>query len=159
MPEITVHLSRVRRLVRPGYGHRRLGAVTVRKSTDGSHTCPRGNTGETGPPPDGPGHVGNHLAHLSGFFTWVAHTPPDCCRTETRRRRPTTADPAPDREHCPRRRWDLKNTVDRIETFHHLTAAATRRTGAPTLHRHARPLRDRAIVFTILGSGPAPRRI
>ncbi|MFI6182971.1 tyrosine-type recombinase/integrase [Nonomuraea sp. NPDC051191] len=48
----------------------------------------------------------------------------------------------------------VKNVLDRIEDFHQLTG---RRhggtTGKPTLHRHARPLRDRAIVHLILSTG------
>ncbi|HUR06117.1 MAG TPA: tyrosine-type recombinase/integrase [Nonomuraea sp.] len=53
----------------------------------------------------------------------------------------------------------VKNVLDRLESFHQLTGrrhrggarAATGATGAT--HRHARPLRDRAIVHTMLGTG------
>jgi integrase len=47
----------------------------------------------------------------------------------------------------------LKNTVDRIEAFHRLTGRRHRGDAVPAVHRHARPLRDRAIVFVLLGTG------
>jgi site-specific recombinase XerC len=48
----------------------------------------------------------------------------------------------------------VKNVLDRIEGFHQLNGRRHRGGGqAPALHRHARPLRDRAIVHLILGTG------
>jgi integrase len=46
----------------------------------------------------------------------------------------------------------LKNVLDRLDGFHQRTGRRHR--GArPGLHRHARPLRDRAIVHLLLGTG------
>ncbi len=48
----------------------------------------------------------------------------------------------------------VKNVLDRIEGFHQLNGRRHRGGGqAPAVHRHARPLRDRAIVHLILGTG------
>jgi site-specific recombinase XerD len=102
-----------------------------------------------------PATVGNHLAHLSGFFTWVAaHAPGLLPHGDLTKKADPPPIPAPEpRALSEAKVRTLKNTVDRIETFHHLTGRRHRGDGAPTLHRHARPLRDRAIVFTILGTG------
>ena len=48
----------------------------------------------------------------------------------------------------------VKNVLDRIEGFRQLTGRRHRGGGeAPPVHRHSRPLRDRAIVHLILGTG------
>lgn len=47
----------------------------------------------------------------------------------------------------------VKNVLDRIEGFHQLNGRRHRGSAAPAVHRHARPLRDRAIVHLILGTG------
>ena len=48
----------------------------------------------------------------------------------------------------------VKNVLDRIEGFHRLTGRAHRAEGTtPAVHRHARPLRDRAIAHLMLGTG------
>ncbi len=47
----------------------------------------------------------------------------------------------------------VKNVLDRIEGFHQLNGRRHRGGEAPPVHRHARPLRDRAIVHLILGTG------
>jgi hypothetical protein len=47
----------------------------------------------------------------------------------------------------------VKNVLDRIEGFHQLTGRRHRGDPAPAVHRHARPLRDRAIVHLLLGTG------
>lgn len=48
----------------------------------------------------------------------------------------------------------VKNVLDRIEAFHQLTGRRHRGTDQPrALHRHSRPLRDRAIVDLVFGTG------
>src|SRR6266496_6283151 len=47
----------------------------------------------------------------------------------------------------------VKNVLDRIEGFHQLNGRRHRGGQALAVHRHARPLRDRAIVHLILGTG------
>ncbi|WP_158088656.1 tyrosine-type recombinase/integrase [Thermoactinospora rubra] len=46
----------------------------------------------------------------------------------------------------------VKNVIDRIETFHELKGRRHRGTG-PRVHAHARPARDRAIVYLLFGTG------
>ncbi len=47
----------------------------------------------------------------------------------------------------------VKNIVDRIETFHELKGRRHRGTSSPRGHAHARPLRDRAIIYLLFGTG------
>jgi integrase len=127
--KIRLHLTRFAEYFAAGYGHRRITAVTVREAN-------------------------GWLAHLSGFFTWVAAHRPDLLLHVDQTKK---ADPPPIPAPMPRalpdaKVWTLKNTVDRIESYHHLTGRR-HRGEAPVLHRHARPLRDRAIIFVILGTG------
>ncbi|WP_420895863.1 tyrosine-type recombinase/integrase [[Actinomadura] parvosata] len=46
----------------------------------------------------------------------------------------------------------VKNIVDRIEVFHELKGRRHRGAG-PRTHAHARPLRDRAIIYLLFGTG------
>jgi integrase len=154
--KITLHLTRFAEYFAAGYGHRRLTAVTMREVNGWlAHLSAAGNTGRDGTSaPMAAATVGNHLAHLSGFFTWVASHCPDLLPHGDPTKK---TDPPPIPAPTPRalsaaKVRTLKNTVDRIESFHHLTGRR-HRGAAPTLHRHARPLRDRAIVFVILGTG------
>lgn len=155
--KIAVHLRRFSDWFAAGYGHRRLGAVTVREVNAWlAHLSAAGNVGRDGATgPMAASTVGNHLAHLSGFFTWVAAHRPDLLPGGDPTKR---ADPPPLPAPTPRALSEakvrtLKNTVDRIETFHHLTGRRHRGAEAAAVHRHARPLRDRAIVFVLLGTG------
>ncbi|MBG0833129.1 hypothetical protein HS041_36095 [Planomonospora sp. ID67723] len=47
----------------------------------------------------------------------------------------------------------VKNVVDRIETFHELKGRRHRGAATPRVHAHARPLRDRAIIYLLFGTG------
>jgi site-specific recombinase XerD len=102
-----------------------------------------------------PATVNNHLAHLSAFFTWTAtHAPAQLLPHGD----PTTRVallrlPAPEpRALTAAQVRILKNVLDRLDGFHQRTGRRHR--GAqPGLHRHARPLRDRAIVHLLLGTG------
>ncbi len=104
-----------------------------------------------------PATVNNHLAHLSAMFTWTRAHAPD--------RLLPHGDPTegvePLRLPAPETRAlndaqvrTVKNVLDRIEGFHRLTGRAHRAEGTtPAVHRHARPLRDRAIAHLMLGTG------
>ena len=48
----------------------------------------------------------------------------------------------------------VKNVLDRIEGFHQLSRRHRGGHAPSAVHRHARPLRDRAIVHLILGTNP-----
>jgi site-specific recombinase XerD len=102
-----------------------------------------------------PATVNNHLAHLSAFFAWTAaHAPAQLLPHGD----PTTRVallrlPGPEpRALTAAQVRTLKNVLDRLDGFHQRTGRRHR--GAqPGLHRHARPLRDRAIVHLLLGTG------
>ena len=97
-----------------------------------------------------PATVNNHLAHLSALFSWITvHAPAGLLRhgDPTKKVEPLPL-PAPQvRALAGPQVRTVKNVLDRIEGFHQLTG------GARPVHRHARPLRDRAIVHLILGTG------
>lgn len=103
-----------------------------------------------------PATVNNHLAHLSALFSWIAvHAPAGLLRhgDPTKKVDPLRL-PAPQvRALAGAQVRTVKNVLDRIEGFHPLNGRRHRGSGTPPVHRHARPLRDRAIVHLILGTG------
>ena len=99
--------------------------------------------------------VNNHLAHLADLFSWIAvHAPAGLLRHgDPTKKVDLLRLPAP-QVHAldgPQVRT-VKNVLDRIEGFHQLNGRR-HRDQAPAVHRHARPLRDRAIVHLMLGTG------
>lgn len=154
--KIRTHLQRFATYVQETYGHERLSLVGRRDVAgwrDQLH----------GEPPRGrglaPATVNLHLAHLRGFLTWVRLHDVDAL---------PHGDPARAVKDLPlpalepraldeRQVRSLKSVGDRLEGFRRLKgrrhAAGRRRGEAPPVHRHARPLRDRAIVFTALSTG------
>lgn len=155
--KITRHVRRFIAWLTDGLGHDRLTAVTPREITAWrDHLAAAGNQAKDGTPaPMAPATVNNHLAHLSALFTWIgAHAPAGLLRHGD-----PTKNVAPLRLPAPTVRAltgsqvrTVKNVLDRIEDFHQLTGRRHRST-ARAVHRHARPLRDRAIVHLILGTG------
>jgi site-specific recombinase XerD len=156
--KITRHLASFYAFLAAGLGHDRLSAVTprevaawrehlaatvVRTLTDGRAQAMA------------PATVNNHLAHLSAFFTWTAaHAPAGLLPhgDPTTRVAPLRL-PAPEpRALSAAQVRTLKNVLDRLDGFHQRTGRR-HRAGQPGLHRHARPLRDRAIVHLLLGTG------
>lgn len=156
--KISRHLQRFEDWFLMAFGHDRLSSVTprevavwrnhllateVRVLTDGRKLMMA------------PATVNNHLAHLSAFFTWTAvHAPRrllphgdptlrvDMCRL-----------PAPEaRALADAQVRTVKNVLDRLDSFHQLTGRE-HRGQQPRTHRHARPLRDRAIINLMLGTG------
>ncbi|MGR6924320.1 tyrosine-type recombinase/integrase [[Actinomadura] parvosata] len=155
--KITRHVRRFIAWLTDGLGHDRLSAVTPREITAWcDHLAAAGNRTKDGTPaPMAPATVNNHLAHLSALFTWIgAHAPAGLLRHGD-----PTKTVAPLRLPAPAVRAltggqvrTVKNVLDRIEDFHQLTGRR-HRNAARAVHRHARPLRDRAIVHLILGTG------
>lgn len=163
-PEVTGtiarHLGRFRDWFTEGFGHDRITAVTareitlwrdhlattvVRTRTDGQHQTMA------------PATVNNHLAHLSALFTWItAHAPtgllPHGNPTKGVDLLPL---PAPEpRALNEAQVRTVKNVLDRLDTFHRLKGR--RHQGGdtrPATHRHARPLRDKAITHVLFGAG------
>jgi integrase len=103
-----------------------------------------------------PATVNNHLASLSAFTTWVHTQAP---------RLFAAGDPAKGISEIglpplePRTLTDgqvrsLKSVCDRLARFHQLKGrGASGGLGAIPTHAHARPWRDRAIVFVLLSTG------
>ena len=103
-----------------------------------------------------PATVNNHLAHLSALFSWITvHAPAGLLRhgNPTKKVEPQQP-PAPQARALagPQVRT-VKNVLDRIEGFPKLNGRRHRGGAAVAVHRHSRPLRDRAIVHLILGTG------
>ncbi|KWX04636.1 hypothetical protein TH66_00145 [Carbonactinospora thermoautotrophica] len=155
--KIRMHLGRFREYFERTYGHERITAVTSRDVAgwrDQLAAAPPAGRGLA------PATVNLHLAHLRGFFTWVAaHDPaalPHGNPTKGVRDLPLPA--LEPRALDPAQVRTLKNVTDRVERFRQLkgrrAVARARREGRPpAVHRHARPYRDRAIVFTALSTG------
>jgi integrase len=155
--KIARHLDRFAAWITDGLGHDRLSAVTVREvSAWRDHLAAAGTTTRDGAPaPMAAATVNNHLAHLSALFTWIcAHAPTTLLRhgDPTKKVAPLPL-PAPQvRALAAAQVRTVKNVVDRIETFHELKGRR-HRGGSPRLHGHARPLRDRAIIYLLFGTG------
>lgn len=104
-----------------------------------------------------PATVNNHLAHLSAFFTWTrthaaAKVLPGGDPTKGVDALPL---PAPEvRALTEAQVRTVKNILDRLEHFHRLKGRRHQGRGAVAVrHGHARPLRDRALVHVLLGTG------
>ena len=157
--KIARHLGRFTAWCIAGIGHDRVSAVTPREvAAWRDHLAAEGNTGRGGTMSGmAPATVNNHLAHLSALFSWITvHAPAGLLRhgDPTKKVEPLPL-PAPQvRALAGPQVRTVKNVLDRIEGFHQLTGRRHRGGGqAPAVHRHARPLRDRAIVHLILGTG------
>ncbi|MGV9326074.1 tyrosine-type recombinase/integrase [Streptosporangium sandarakinum] len=155
--KISRHLQRFAAWITDGLGHDRLSAVTPREvSAWRDHLAAAGNIGRDGTPaPMAPTTVNNHLAHVSALFTWItAHAPAGLLRhgDPTKKVAPLPL-PAPQpRALAAAQIRTVKNIVDRIETFHELKGRRHRGAVARA-HVHARPLRDRAIIYLLFGTG------
>ena len=157
--KIERHLERFAGWLAAGLGHDRVSAVTPREvAAWRDHLAAEGNTGRDGTASAmAPATVNNHLAHLSALFSWITvHAPAGLLRhgDPTKKVEPLPL-PAPQvRALAGPQVRTVKNVLDRIEGFHQLNGRRHRGGGqAPAVHRHARPLRDRAIVHLILGTG------
>ncbi len=152
------HLERFAGWLVTGLGHDRVSAVTPREVTAWrDHLAAEGNIGRNGTASAmAPATVNNHLAHLSALFSWITvHAPAGLLRhgDPTKKVEPLPL-PAPQvRALAGPQVRTVKNVLDRIEGFHQLNGRRHRSDQAPAVHRHARPLRDRAIVHLILGTG------
>jgi site-specific recombinase XerD len=157
--KISRHLERFTSWLATGLGHDLVSAVTPREvAAWRDHLATEGNIGRDGTAAAmAPATVNNHLAHLSALFSWITvHAPGGLLRhgDPTKKVEPLPL-PAPQvRALAGPQARTVKNVLDRIEGFHQLNGRRHRGGGqAPAVHRHARPLRDRAIVHLILGTG------
>lgn len=146
--KIAWHLERFRDHFQTAYGHDRISACLRRDVVAWqAHLLELRLAHAT---------VNNHLASLSAFTTWV--------HTQVPRLFPA-GDPVKGIGELgtgplePRALSDdqvrsLKNLCDRLPRFHQLKGRewADNQDGPP-LHRHARPWRDRALIFLLLSTG------
>ena len=157
--KIARHLDRFTAWLIGGLGHDRISAVTPREvAAWRDHLAAHGNTGRDGTTTAmAPATVNNHLAHLSALFSWITvHAPAGLLRHgDPTKKVALLRLPAPQvRALSGAQVRTVKNVLDRIEGFHQLGGRRHRGgRAAPAVHRHARPLRDRAIVHLILGTG------
>jgi integrase len=157
--KISRHLGRFTGWLTSGLGHDRVSAVTPREvAAWRDHLAAEGTIGRDGTAAAmAPATVNNHLAHLSALFSWITvHAPAGLLRhgDPTKKVEPLPL-PAPQvRALAGAQVRTVKNVLDRIEGFHQLNGRRHRGGDeVPVVHRHARPLRDRAIVHLILGTG------
>ena len=157
--KIARHLDRFTAWLIGGLGHDRIFAVTPREvAAWRDHLAAHGNTGRDGTTTAmAPATVNNHLAHLSALFSWITvHAPAGLLRHgDPTKKVALLRLPAPQvRALSGAQVRTVKSVLDRIEGFHQLGGRRHRGgRAAPAVHRHARPLRDRAIVHLILGTG------
>jgi integrase len=149
--KIALHLARFRDHIQDENGHERLSAV-VRREVIGWQEHLVGDPAGCGLGL-APATVNAHLASLSGLMTWVvAHEPAalphgnPCAKVAD-----LPLPPLEPRALTEAQVRSLKNVLDRLERFHQ--HKGRRRRGAGELHAHARPLRDRAIVYVLLATG------
>lgn len=146
--KIALHLERFRAHFLAAYGHDRISTCLRRDVVAWqTHLLDLELAHAT---------VNNHLASLSAFTTWV--------HTQAPRRFPA-GDPAKGIGELgtgplePRSLNDdqvrsLKNLCDRLPRFHQLKGREwADNPDSPPLHHHARPWRDRAMIFLLLSTG------
>ncbi|KNY27677.1 tyrosine-type recombinase/integrase [Pseudobacteroides cellulosolvens] len=145
--KIRMHLGRFNNYFVNIYGHDRISACVKRdvlewqismKESDLAHST-----------------INNHLAHLSGFFSWVETKSPGTlaagnpCKGVSELGLPPLEPRALSEEQI----RSLKNVCDRLDRFHQLKGRRHAKFDTSKVHNLRRPLRDRAIVFTLLCTG------
>jgi integrase len=148
--KIALHLARFRDHFHTVHGHDRLSAV-VRREVVAWRDQLAGD-GDARGIGLAPATVNAHLASLSGFTTWVVvHEPAalphgnPCAKVAD-----LPLPPLEPRSLTPAQVRTLKNLLDRLPRFHQHKG---RRAAGGAIHRHARPYRDRAIVYLLLSTG------
>lgn len=100
-----------------------------------------------------PATVNNHQAHLSKFLGWVHFHAPHLLPVDPSKKIKSLGLSAPEpRAYSDDQVRSLKSICDRLERFHQLKGRKWKRNDTP-LKVHARPKRDRAIVYTLLSTG------
>ncbi|MGH3546738.1 MAG: tyrosine-type recombinase/integrase [Pseudonocardiaceae bacterium] len=158
--KITRHLARFRDWFAEGFGHDRIAAVTAREVTlwrDHLAATVVRQLAAGRQQLMAPATVNNHLAHLSAFFTWTAaHAEPSLLpHGDPTKGAELLPLPAPEpRALSEAQVRTVKNVLDRLDGFHRLKGR--RHQGGstpPSTHRHARPLRDKAITHVLFAAG------
>jgi integrase len=145
--KIDLHLERFRLFFAEAYGHDRISTVTRRDVAAWQRELAAELAAVT---------VNNHLASLSGFTSWVAAQAPGVfvAGDPARGLSGLALPPLEPRALSDAQVRSLKNLCDRLERFSQMKGR--RRPGGNSsvpVHAHARPSRDRAIVFVLLSTG------
>jgi integrase len=145
--KIALHLERFRLFFAEAYGHDRISTVTRRDVA----AWQRQLAGELAA-----ATVNNHLATLSGFTSWVTAQAPGVfvAGDPAKGLSGLALSPLEPRALSEAQVRSLKNLCDRLERFAQMKGRH-QPAGHPAvpLHAHARPWRDRAIVFVLLSTG------
>ncbi len=153
--KIGLHLARFREFFLASYGHDRLSACLRRDCLAWqAHLRAGGGKGEAGM---AQATVNNHLASLSAFTTWAQAQRADLfprgdpAKGVGELRLP----PLEPRALTEMQVRSLKSVCDRLPRFHQVKGRRWREKEAVQVpvRAHARPWRDRAIVFVLLSTG------
>lgn len=142
---IALHLLRFERYLESSYGHDRLSTVVRRDVTGWRDQQVAAGLA--------PATVNSHLASLSSFLAWVVVQAPEVLPGGDPGRRVASVGlpPLEPRALTAAQVRSLKSVVDRLERFHQLKGRRSATNG--NVHGHGRPVRDRAIVYTLLSAG------
>ena len=141
--KIALHLDRFRTFFLEAYGHEWIGACLPRDVAAWQRHLAGEMAAST---------VNGHLASLSSWATWVTARAPEvwAAGDPTKGIGELGLPPLEPRALSDDQVRSLKNVCDRLSRFHQLRG---RRRQVDSTHAHARPLRDRAIVFVLLSTG------
>jgi len=146
--KITLHLNRFQHFFLEAYGHDRISTCLKRDVIAWQQALQRQGLA--------PATINNHLASLSAFTTWVqAHDLHVFAMGDPAKGVGELAlPPLEPRALSAEQVRSLKSVCDRLERFHHLKGRRRKtRTGSVAVQAHARPWRDRAIVYVLLATG------
>jgi integrase len=145
--KVALHLRRFLAFFTERYGHDHISACVKRDVLAWRSSLEEQFAAAT---------VNNHMASLSGFGSWVqSHNPglfPNGDPTGGVGELPLP--PLEPRALSDRQVASLKNLCDRLDPYYRLKGRRWAASDGPApLHAHARPRRDRAIVFVLLSTG------
>lgn len=154
--KIALHLGRFRAFFVKLYGHDRISACMKRDVQAWQKALKAAEDEDTGEPVYQPATINNHLASLSAFCSWIqSHNPQlfpagDPTKGVGELALPALEPRALDEQQV----RSLKNLCDRLDRYYVLKGRRwSGKDGETRLHQHARPWRDRAIVFVLLSTG------
>jgi integrase len=142
-----LHLERFRLFFAEAYGHDRVSTVTRHDVVAWQRQLASALAAAT---------VNNHLASLSGFTSWVATQAPGVfvAGDPAKGLSGLALPPLEPRALSEAQVRSLKNLCDRLERFSQMKGRYRGDSdGLVPIHAHARPWRDRAIVFVLLSTG------
>lgn len=144
--KIYLHLERFLDHFVAAYGHDRISACLRRDVATWQRSMIDGGLA--------PATVNNHVASLSAFTSWVMAQAPDAfpAGDPTKGIGELALPPLEPRSLSEEQIRSLKNVCDRLPRFHQLKGRRVQGRGVFG-HAHARPWRDRAIVYTLLSTG------